>query len=167
MIACPNCQSNQLDGAIFCLDCGASLMIAQEQIATRQIGAGPTPMTAGLSARSGTTATGSPALALIVAHTGRRMQLGQATQLLIGRADLNKGITPEVDLGPDGGFDAGVSRRHAVLHQRDGSVLVEDLGSANGTFVNGRKLAPQAEVALRSGDELMCGTLILKVEIGA
>jgi predicted component of type VI protein secretion system len=40
------------------------------------------------------------------------------------------------------------------------------LGSANGTFVNGRRLAPQAAVQLRSGDELKCGTMVFRVEIG-
>jgi pSer/pThr/pTyr-binding forkhead associated (FHA) protein len=86
--------------------------------------------------------------------------------MVIGRADPNKGITPDIDLGPEGGFDAGVSRRHAVLAHSSGAYTVEDLGSANGTYVNGRRLTPQAVVPIRSGDELRCGTLVLRIEIG-
>lgn len=166
MIVCPNCRSNQLDGAIFCLDCGASLMTETTQESTRQIGAGNAPVTAGLSERTGTDPIGSPAIALVVAHSGRRLRFDIDEELLIGRADTNKGIHPDIDLGPEGGFDAGVSRRHAIVTRRESSFLIEDLGSANGTFVNGRRLAPQAAVPLRSGDELKCGTLVLRVEIG-
>ena len=38
---------------------------------------------------------------------------------------------------------AGVSRRHAILAHKNSLYTVEDLGSANGTFVNGQRLAPQ------------------------
>jgi len=41
---------------------------------------------------------------------------------------------------------------------------VEDLGSANGTFVNGRRLAPQTPTAIEDSDELKCGTLLIRVE---
>jgi pSer/pThr/pTyr-binding forkhead associated (FHA) protein len=70
-----------------------------------------------------------------------------------------------VDLGLDGGYDAGVSRRHAIIAPQAGGFIIEDLASANGTFVNGRRLQPQAPTPIRSGDELKFGTLILRFEI--
>jgi pSer/pThr/pTyr-binding forkhead associated (FHA) protein len=56
--------------------------------------------------------------------------------------------------------DDTVSRRHAALVSRDGAWHVVDLGSSNGTYVNGRRVI-DAEV--RPGDELTLGgaTLVL------
>jgi CheY-like chemotaxis protein len=45
-----------------------------------------------------------------------------------------------------------VSRRHCVLFERDGQVWVRDLGSRNGTFLNGKPL--QEDQLLRDGDRL-------------
>jgi adenylate cyclase len=51
--------------------------------------------------------------------------------------------------------NSGVSREHASLLRREGSWWVQDLGSANGTFVNG--LPANVPVRLRNGDELSFG----------
>lgn len=58
--------------------------------------------------------------------------------------------------------DAGISRKHAKLVRRqDGDVYIEDMGSANGTFLNGGKLVKPQQ--LRDGDKITLGsTTILK-----
>ena len=58
---------------------------------------------------------------------------------------------------------AVVSRRHAQLLVRDGRVSIEDLGSRNGTFVNGTRLTGASPLA--HGDEIRIGTLRLVVHI--
>ena len=58
---------------------------------------------------------GGPKITLQIMNSGRRINLDVADDLLIGRKDNARGIFPDVDLGLDGGFDAGVSRRHAIL----------------------------------------------------
>ncbi len=58
--------------------------------------------------------------------------------------------------------DPGVSRRHARILSDAGGVIVEDLGSSNGTFVNGHRITGPVEVA--AGDELQVGATILGVE---
>ncbi len=166
-LTCPNCRSSQLNGTIFCLECGASLLTDSTSESTREIGAGAEPITAGLSAKAVSGTNSDRSITLIVAHTGDRLRLEVTDELLIGRKDPSKDIHPDIDLGPQGGYDAGISRRHAILAHRDNGYVIEDLGSANGTFVNGRRLAPQAAVQLRSGDELKCGTMVFRVEIGA
>jgi len=55
------------------------------------------------------------------------------TSLLVGRESKSRGIHPDVDCGADN----GVSRRHAQLTTDGTRWWVEDLGSANGTFVAG------------------------------
>jgi len=53
--------------------------------------------------------------------------------------------------------DAQVSRQHAEFKQQAGRWYVHDLGSANGTFVNERRLSPTDIVALHPGDRLRLG----------
>ena len=58
--------------------------------------------------------------------------------------------------------DTNVSRRHAQVALEDGSIVVTDLGSTNGTFVNGRRVT---RATVRPGDELTIGTSRLRVEV--
>ena len=57
--------------------------------------------------------------------------------------------------------DPGVSRRHARLLFRDGSWVLQDLQSTNGTTVNG---VPVGRCQLRPGDRLIFGTACLRVD---
>lgn len=52
---------------------------------------------------------------------------------------------------------ASASRRHACVAWRDGAVVLRDLGSTNGTFLNGARVS--AETPLRSGDKIRIGGL--------
>lgn len=56
----------------------------------------------------------------------------QGNRILIGRHSEAKAVTPHVDCEGD----AGVSRRHAQLTRMGPGWVVEDLGSANGTYVS-------------------------------
>src|SRR6202158_5213478 len=59
--------------------------------------------------------------------------------------------------------DKMLSRQHArILRDGDGGLLVEDLGSRNGTFVNGERLISSRP--LKSGDRITVGGVTLKVE---
>jgi hypothetical protein len=60
--------------------------------------------------------------------------------------------------------DPGVSRRHARVLPENGGVIVEDLGSSNGTYVNGRRITGPVE--LGAGDEVQLGATVLGVEGG-
>lgn len=55
-----------------------------------------------------------------------------------------------------------VSRRHCQIFEQQGALLVKDLGSANGTFVNGRRIS-DAQV-LQPGDELSIGQVRFRIE---
>jgi pSer/pThr/pTyr-binding forkhead associated (FHA) protein len=57
-----------------------------------------------------------------------------------------------------------VSRRHAKISSTDTEVYIQDIGSTNGTFVNGEKIAGKA--LLHEGDRILVGTSIIKV-VGA
>ncbi len=53
-----------------------------------------------------------------------------------------------------------VSRKHAKISVSNGQVVIQDLGSTNGTFVNGEKIK---RVRLREGDRILIGTSIIKL----
>lgn len=55
-----------------------------------------------------------------------------------------------------------VSRRHCELFEADGSLIVRDLGSSNGTFVNGDRI--EAPRVLHPGDALTVGGVTLRVD---
>ena len=90
-------------------------------------------------------------LAELVLPDGRRMPLG-AEPLVIGRL-------PECDVVL---ADSNVSRRHAELRRKGDGVFVTDLGSTNGTRVNG---TPVREQLLNSGDEVSVGSTRLIFEM--
>jgi pSer/pThr/pTyr-binding forkhead associated (FHA) protein len=169
MQICNNCNTKQFDGTIFCAECGASMLLPNRDETTVSLGQ---PSQSIEVARFEPFSSGAlndgpigPSITLVVMNSGRRIHLDVSDDLLIGRKDNARGIFPDVDLGLDGGFDAGVSRRHAILSHLDGVYRIEDLGSANGTFINGQRLAPQSSMPIASGDELKCGTLLLRVEL--
>jgi pSer/pThr/pTyr-binding forkhead associated (FHA) protein len=97
--------------------------------------------------------------------TGRLIQLPATAEVHIGRLDAAHGIFPDLDLSPDGGLEGGVSRHHCKVHQRGSAYLVEDVGSANGTFLDGQRLTPYLPHVLKDGDELQLGRIKLKVVI--
>lgn len=61
--------------------------------------------------------------------------------------------------------DPDVSRRHAILRSHGAGIAIEDLGSRNGTFVNGRRIHGLTE--LRQGDELRLGSSVWRVAASA
>jgi pSer/pThr/pTyr-binding forkhead associated (FHA) protein len=58
-----------------------------------------------------------------------------------------------------------ISRKHCVIVQKDGRVLLLDLKSRNGTFINEKQLSPEKAKILKSGDRLRCGQLEFEVLI--
>lgn len=63
--------------------------------------------------------------------------------------------------------DLSVSRRHARFERRPEGYALTDLGSANGTYVNGQFLAPSTPRLLRDGDQLALGDNVLTLRLPA
>ncbi len=59
-----------------------------------------------------------------------------------------------------------VSRRHCEILERDGAVFLRDLGSTNGTSIDGEPVPPDAEVPVRSGGLIQIGGYRIRVEFG-
>lgn len=98
----------------------------------------------------------------------RRIALhGNST--LIGRRNVDQGVEPEIDMSIHPA-DRGVSTQHAVLRVRESGLTVTDLGSTNGTSLNGSEdLLPEGkEMPLNDGDRIHVGawTTITVVRTG-
>jgi hypothetical protein len=83
------------------------------------------------------------------ANAGRRFPLGD--EITVGRA---AGCQVTVD-------DTYVSQLHARVFTRDGQLLVEDLGSTNGTYLNRVKVS--GPMVMQKGDRLQVGNTVLEV----
>ena len=85
-------------------------------------------------------------------------------EAVFGRKDPATGAMPDIDLTPFAGYRMGVSRRHAAISRNaENGLDVRDLGSSNGTFLNGQQLTAHRLYALRNGDELRLGQMVIRV----
>jgi pSer/pThr/pTyr-binding forkhead associated (FHA) protein len=91
----------------------------------------------------------------------------QGDEANVGRTDVAQSWHPELDVIPYGGGapDLGVSRHQARIVHQDGSFAVIDMGSTNGTYVNGRVASYNQPVPLHDGDTLSFGALNTQVSI--
>jgi CRP-like cAMP-binding protein len=109
-----------------------------------------------------------PTARLVEITTGIVFPLSASKETTVGRIDPVTGINPEVDLTPVDG-KRSISRRHArIKREPEGSFsVVEDVGTMNGTFVNGVRLAAGRPVPVVSGDTVVFGTIQCRFEIDA
>ena len=93
----------------------------------------------------------------LVHVSGMEMHLSTSSETLIGRRDPVTGIHPDVDLTPID-TQRSTSRRHAKIYRRGGKFFVcEEIGTMNGTFVNGERVETGVPVEIRPGDEVQFG----------
>ena len=78
------------------------------------------------------------------------------TKIAIKKSEFLIGRSPKCHLCAG---SSSISRQHCAFLRKDSTVHVKDLGSRNGTIVNGKKLKPEKEYELSSGDEIAVGSL--------
>jgi pSer/pThr/pTyr-binding forkhead associated (FHA) protein len=86
-----------------------------------------------------------------------RIALATVGEILLGRFDPGASANPDIDLSFDDRESRIISRRHARVISHDGYHLIEDMGSTNGTLINGKKLMIGQKVLLHSGDRVVFG----------
>ena len=112
--------------------------------------------------------TGPLSIRLHIGHgtRAREIEVSLAKPIRLGRSDPTQDIFPEVDLTDDLGIEFGVSREHVCIFRQGGTAIkVEDLGSTNGTLLNGKELPPYTPTPLKHGDQLQLGKLLIEVSI--
>ena len=164
MIICTNCQYKNVSGAVFCAECGAQLdgveTLVTQAITDEQI-------EEELKKRAGRPETVAPPsnswISLHLMDSGKILPLASRNEFTLGRLSEGQPIMPDIDLTPYQAYASGVSRLHAVVKREDSRVAVMDLGSSNGTYVNGRRLNPHTEESLSHGDIVALGKLKIQI----
>lgn len=170
MIICAECGAKNPDDVFKCQNCAASFAEATPSDANQtylvtnllseeEIGSTPWKWGQFLFEKD-------YMLVLQIKDTNRQMMISPRSKIILGRntqpsEDTQPTDTTLVDFNPYDGLTAGVSRQHAVLSCNAHLVTVTDLGSTNGTRINGKKLEPNTPRLLREGDELQLGKLKL------
>ncbi|GAB4573054.1 MAG: FHA domain-containing protein [Anaerolineales bacterium] len=166
MIICSNCKHANMTGAMFCAECGAQL-IGRETLTTQSIDMGSmSKISKRNTGEISQPVEGVDAWAnLHLLETGQILPLSTRNEFTMGRISEGQPIMPDIDLSPYQAYAAGVSRLHAVIKRSGSSIIFMDLGSANGTFLNGMRLAPNSEQVLKHGDIIALGKLRIQVLI--
>ena len=168
MVTCPVCRQSEYVGELFCSRCGAQLALVEGSSATRSL---PATQTIGSSPSNAAPQPAPPAvsrppapgqIALAPDGADAAIVLAGKFEYILGRESQSQ-PPPDVDLNSYGAREKGVSRHHASLRVDGKQLLLMDLGSANGTKLNGETMRPQEPVRLLDGDEIRLGKLTVRV----
>lgn len=176
---CPTCGHRNRPGTLICDNCGTNLMTgSRASIGTRDLVREQekekeadkpaerlldTSETKAIETAGATTFTEEMVLRIEIEGGTTPMLVYPKQEIIMGRRDPNTGGMPDVDLTAYAGYRMGVSRRHAAIRLQDRHLNVSDLGSSNGTFLNGTRLNAHRPYQLRDGDEIRVGQMVLRV----
>ncbi|MGD0574175.1 MAG: FHA domain-containing protein [Anaerolineales bacterium] len=164
MIVCQRCKASVYLGTLFCPECGLlvssdasapTIALAQEESDDFRSETGPMARPAVL--------TRQDSVALRVVGSTVSIPLAGQQDYILGRAEGTQAILPDIDLNRFGAHERGVSRLHCHLKYQNDQMVVVDLGSANGTYLNGTRLAPDHAVPVSENDTLTLGSMKVRV----
>lgn len=161
---CPYCGYKNRAGILFCEECGKNLTkeSGSATLPTRKLEEGSNDLAA--KATWGTARLHqASSIILHFRDSSDPITLLPAKRAILGRADNNSPQRPDIDLTPYGALEKGVSRIHAAIERSEDTLTIMDMGSSNGTHLNGQRLIPDQPRVLRDGDEIRLGKLVAHV----
>jgi hypothetical protein len=102
-------------------------------------------------------------IVFMIQDTPVRSLLMQNNTVVFGRIDPHTKLRPDMDLTRYGGEEYGVSRTHCSILFKNNTLYLTDLGSSNGTFLNGRRLRPNRTEEVIIGDVFTLGELRIEL----
>ena len=170
MITCTVCHESNTEGELFCQECGAPLGPSRfESVSTTAfVDTGRTrAMPLGQAEMPRAPAENAPRLkpgqvALLISGAAQVVILDGRSEYVLGREGQEQ-VVPDVNLNAYGAREKGVSRVHAALRRDRSQVLLIDLGSTNGTRLNGQPVTAHQAVKVENGDEIRLGKLVLRI----
>ena len=162
---CPVCKNKNDRNAIVCVHCGASLDFPHPDamVTTRNAevpGMVPaeiieSPIDNKLIPEDG--------IAIYAAGTSKPVYLRFDKELIFGRKAEEPVEGNLLDLSELGGYQAGISRRHAKICRGENGYELVDLASTNGSWLNEQRLSPNKPYPLASGSQLRFGRMRLLI----
>lgn len=166
MIKCTNCGEANREGLLFCDSCGYGLAVGangQATIPTRRIDNELEESVAKATWGAARFESGA-SIIVHIRDVDKPLTIEQPSQRLIfGRSDSQGSVKPDIDLANYGAVEKGVSRQHAALEVNEDTLMLLDVGSSNGTYLNGQRLLPNQPRVLRDGDEVRLGKLVAHI----
>ena len=160
---CPVCKFENEQNAVVCKHCGTSLSSSKH--------ASQTPKDPDVTVFSAEKIEEfhveepiipGDGIAIYYAGTNEPIAIRTEDEFVIGR-QMVKTSESMLDLSGFGGFDLGMSRRHARVRRTQTGYEIIDLSSTNGTWVDDKRLVPNRPCPLKSGSMLRLGRIRLLV----
>lgn len=174
MNKCPNCGHENRAGEIICSNCGTNLLTGEKPTETKKLDEkSKDDLTTEfgdeiLSTESSSSVEIFPSnatlrLEIVGSPLPINVKFSKPT-LTLGRRDPATGALPDIDLAPFAGYRMGVSRRHSQIRRtEEGYLELFDLGSSNGTFLNGQRLNSHTPYRLNNYDRVALGQIVFQV----
>jgi hypothetical protein len=171
MILCPTCHNQEFTGALFCSECGNRLVVLNIPTTT-SIDRNQTGLLMSQPRSSSppeppsvSSSLSDAVVSLHMIESGIVLHLSGRNEFTLGRTAEGQSILPDVDLSPYEAYAQGVSRLHSSLKLINQRVFITDLGSSNGTRVNGHKIMPNVDYPLNHGDVVALGKFKIQILI--
>ena len=166
MITCKVCKNQEYHGVVFCSECGSQIAFASEELVNTLIYPNQNrSLEVDFTQTIPKKLLDERSFILYSTQRDEVIDIPDQNEFTIGRYADGQVITPDVDLNNYDAFDMGISRLHATIRidPAKNKVFVVDLGSANGSSVNGYEIPANSEVPLNHGDVLSLGKFDMKV----
>jgi hypothetical protein len=161
-IICPNCGKRNRPSERLCYSCGTLLLKGTDTFQTQILDPDD-------PALADDAYFGADSVLILTARTTQQeykiRPQDSDRELVVGRSTNRGPMMPDIDLADSDGNKLGVSRLHLSIRYdtQYNTITAFDLGSANGTFVNGQRLHPHEVRVLHHKDELRLGNMMLDV----
>lgn len=175
MIRCSNCQYINSSGTSFCVECGSQLdgiesLTTQAVSQTQDLNLNE--IMGALIEEDLKKRVAYPEspddptkswLSLHLMDSGKILLFSSKNEFTLGRLGDGQSVMPDIDLTPYQAYASGVSRLHVLIKRESEHVVIMDLGSRNGTYLNGRHIDPHIEETLSHGDIVTLGKFKIQV----
>jgi len=166
--SCPVCgYKNELTAAT-CRSCGSPLEVVPEgRTTTKPVkgrrGKSEQPLQTPVEPPQKRARAPKEGISLFVEGFDAPIDIRTEREFVLGRKVTGALDENLVDLRPFGGYESGVSRRHARIRKKEGGYEILDLGSTNGTWLDQYLLLPEKPYPLESGTQIRLGRLRLLI----
>ncbi|GAB5493950.1 MAG: FHA domain-containing protein [Phototrophicaceae bacterium] len=153
---CGECGHENREGVLLCENCNSDIYdILAGSAPTTKLGSTPAQ-----DLRLAEPPSSRP-LMIYIADGSAPISVERRKNMILGRSDSTTSV--DINLVNFNAQEYGVSRQHAKLNANEQPPVLIDLGSSNGTYINGQRLDPETPQTLESGDEIQLGRLKMRV----